>query len=258
MKTLSGRRHESSSKRFLKRIKYDPADLFDGPVLMRMREFVDFGTVKSVLSIGCGNGRFELPLLERFPIIVDFIEPSPIMFEQLGKNLKTSKKGPGKAGVLFNGQFEEFSIEKQYDFIFGIHSFYFMENAVTCAQRAAQLLNSSGHVVIVLHARDGFGRRLICEFDHAGKQGGATAEWLYEQLSESWELSFVESHLPYNDFVEGDGLSAHGKAFVAFYAYRDWRTFVPEEKRRAREIIEKHSDGRIIQEKFRVLHFRNH
>jgi hypothetical protein len=42
MKTLSGLWHESSSKRFLKRIKYDRANLFDGPVLMRMREFVDF------------------------------------------------------------------------------------------------------------------------------------------------------------------------------------------------------------------------
>jgi SAM-dependent methyltransferase len=257
MKTLSGLWQESSSKRFLKRIKYDPADLFDGPVLMRMREFVDFGSVRSVLSIGCGNGRFELPLLQRFPITVDFVEPSPFMFEQLSKNLSASK-GPGKAGILFKGLFEEFSIEKQYDFIFGIHSFYFMENAVTCARRAAQLLNSNGHLAIVLHAIDGFGRRLICEFDHAGIQGGATAEWLYEQLSNSWELSFVESHLPYNDFVEADGLSAHGQAFVEFYAYRDWRTFVPAEKRRAREIIDEHSDGGIIREKFGVLHLRNH
>jgi hypothetical protein len=174
----------------------------------------------------------------------------------LGKSLNASK-GPGKAGVLFNGLFEEFSIEKRYDFIFGIHSFYFMENAVTCARRAAQLLDSSGHLAIVLHAIGGFGRRLIREFDHAGIQGGATAEWLYEQLSDSWELSFIESHLPYNEFVEGDGLSAYGQAFVAFYAYRDWRTFVPAEKRRAREIIEEHSDGGIIREKFGVLHFRN-
>jgi len=137
MKTLSGLWHESSSKRFLKRIKYDQANLFDGPVLMRMREFVDFDTVGSVLSIGCGNGRFELPLLERFPITVDFIEPSPFMFELLGKNLNANK-GPGKAGVLFNGLFEEFSIEKQYDCIFGIHSFYFMENGChLCAKSSA-------------------------------------------------------------------------------------------------------------------------
>jgi SAM-dependent methyltransferase len=256
MKMLSGLWHESSSKRFLKRIEYEPANLFDGSVLMRMREFVNFGTIKNVLSIGCGNGRFELPLLERFPITVDFIEPSPSMFEELSNNLRTGK-GPGKAGVLFNGRFEEFTTEKRYDFIFGIHSFYFMENAVICAQRAAQLLNSSGHLAIVLHATDGFGRRLICEFDHAGVQGGATAEWLYEQLSDSWELSFIESHLPYNDFVEGDCLTARGRAFVAFYAYRDWRTFVPAEKQRARKIIEEHSDGRIIREKFGVLHFGN-
>jgi SAM-dependent methyltransferase len=256
MKTLSGLWHESSSKRFLNRIKYDPADLFDGPVLKRMRELVDFDALRSVLSIGCGNGRFELPLLKRFPITVDFIEPSAFMFEQLGKNLNISE-GPGRAEVLFNGPFEEFSTKKRYDLIFGIHSFYFMDNAVTCAQRAVQLLNSSGHLAIVLHARDGFGRRLIREFDHAGIQGGATAEWLYEQLSDSWELSHIESHLPYNGFIEGDGLSAHGEAFVSFYAYRDWRTFVPAEKRRAREIIEERSDGGIIREKFGVLHFRN-
>jgi SAM-dependent methyltransferase len=91
MKTLSGLWYESSSKRFFKRIKYDPADLFDGPVLVRMREFVDFGAVRNVLSIGCGNGRFELPLLQRFPITVDFIEPSPFMFEQLSKNLSASR-----------------------------------------------------------------------------------------------------------------------------------------------------------------------
>jgi hypothetical protein len=81
MNTLSGLWHESSSKRFLQRISYEQVDLFDGPVLMRMREFVDFGAIKSALSIGCGNGRFELPLLERFPITVDFVEPSPIMFQ---------------------------------------------------------------------------------------------------------------------------------------------------------------------------------
>jgi hypothetical protein len=159
--------------------------------------------------------------------------------------------------LLFNVHFEQFVIEKRYDFIFGIHSFYFMDNAIICAQRATQLLNSMGHLAIVLHASDGFGRRLICEFDHVGRQGGATAEWLHEKLSGSWELSFIESHLPYNDFVEGDGLTARGQAFVAFYAYRDWRTFVPAEKRRAREIMEEHSDGRIIREKFGVLHFRN-
>jgi SAM-dependent methyltransferase len=256
MRTFSGLWHESSSKRFLKRIKYEPADLLSGPVLMRMREFVDLNNVENVLSIGCGNGRFELPLLERFQIIVDFIEPSPSMFEQLSRNLETHKE-TGKAGVFFNGRFEEFLTEKQYDFIFGIHSFYFMENAVICAQRAAQLLNSNGHLAIVLHATDGFGRRLICEFDHAGIQGGATAEWLHGQLSDSWELSFIESNLPYNDFVEGDGFTARGQAFVAFYAYRDWTTFVPEEKRRARQIFEEHSDGRVIREKFGILHFRN-
>jgi hypothetical protein len=76
-------------------------------------------------------------------------------------------------------------------------------------------------------------------------------------LSKAIYLIFIESHLPYNEFVEGDGLSAYGQAFVAFYAYRDWRTFVPAEKPRAREIIEEHSDGGIIREKFGVLHFRN-
>jgi hypothetical protein len=59
------------------------------------------------------------------------------------------------------------------------------------------------------------------------------------------------------DLLKGS-LSAHGEAFVAFYAYRDWTTFVPAEKRRAREIIEEHSDGGIIREKFGVLHLRNH
>jgi SAM-dependent methyltransferase len=225
-------------------------------VLTRIREFVDFAAIKIVLSIGCGNGRFELPLLERFPITVDLIEPSPFMFEELDKTLSASK-GPGKPGILFNGSFQEFSSEKRYDCIFGIHSFYFMDNAVACAQRAAQLLKSSGHLAIVLHAMNGFGRRLICEFDHAGIQGGATAEWLHKQLSGSWKLSFIESDLSYNDFVEGDGLSSHGQAYVAFYAYRDWKTFTPAERQRARKIIEEHSDGGIIRERFGVLYFRN-
>jgi SAM-dependent methyltransferase len=256
MKMLSGLWHESSSERFLQRIKYEPGDLFDGPVLTRLREFIDPDTVQSALSIGCGNGRFETPLLERFPMTVDFIEPSPFMYEQLEDTLQ-ARKGPGKAGLLFNGSFEEFSAEKKYDLIFGIHSFYFMRDPVACAKNAAQLLNSNGHLAIVLHAADGFGRRLICEFDHAGIQGGATAEWLHDQLPDSWELSFIESHLPYNNFVEGNALTAHGKAFAAFYAYRDWITFSLSEKQRAWKLFEEHSDGRVIRERFGILHFCN-
>jgi SAM-dependent methyltransferase len=236
--------------------RYVPAALFDSPILMRLRELVDFESVKSALSIGCGNGRFELPLLDHFSMTIDLLEPSPIMFAQLNKNLEKCK-GPGKWGLVFNSPFEEFSTGKKYDLVFGIHSFYFMKNAVEGVRKALHLLSSGGHLAIVLHARDGFGHRLICEFDHAGIQGGATAEWLHEQLDVPCEISFIESHLPYKEFVEKGGLSARGEAVAAFYAYRDWRTFTPAEKRLAREVIEQHSEGQISWEKFGVLHFRN-
>jgi SAM-dependent methyltransferase len=151
---------------------------------------------------------------------------------------------------------KNFQSKKKYDLIISIHSFYFMKNAVKSSQKALRFLKSGGHLAIVLHAKDGFGRRLIREFDHAGIQGGATAEWLHEQLGSSCDISFVESNLPYKEFVDGDGLSARGRAYVAFYAYRNWTTFSPAERQRAREVIEECSDGKIIREKFGMLHLR--
>src|SRR5215510_9062929 len=118
----SGQWLESSSERFSNFIQFAPQDLFNSPGLEFLRTKVDFGSVQKMLSIGCGNGRYELPLMCHYPLSVDLIEPSRIMHQQLIRNLE-NHKGPGTAGLIHHGPFESFTTNAKYDLIWACHSF---------------------------------------------------------------------------------------------------------------------------------------
>jgi SAM-dependent methyltransferase len=257
----SGQWSEDSSERFTSFSQYLSGDISKSPSAKLLRKTVDLHNVKTMLSIGCGNGRRELALMSEFPVTADFIEPSALMRAQLINNLH-KHRGPGKPGQIFCGTFEEFAGEKietsetRYDFVYAVHSFYFLRDPIEGVQQALKFLKPGGHLVIVLHMEGGFGRRFIEEFDHAGTQGGMTAEWLHQQIEITCEMSIIETLLPYQDFVEGDGLSPMGKTYVAFFAFRDWKTFSSSEVRRARQIVDQFSDGKMIREKFGQLHIR--
>src|SRR5436190_1059726 len=98
------------------------ADLFELPTLKRLRSIVDLSRVRSMLSIGCGDGQFESSIMKHYPIATDFVEPSSFLHGKLTQTL-AGHRGPGLIGRVFNGRFEDFATEARYDLIMAIHSF---------------------------------------------------------------------------------------------------------------------------------------
>jgi SAM-dependent methyltransferase len=247
---------ETTSGRFTNVIKGLSNDLFDSPSLQRLRKIVDLNKAKKMLSVGSGNGRFELALMNHFPMLADFIEPSAIMHAQLMKNIE-KHRGPGKAGQVFHGPFEKFTGTTKYDLVYAVHSFYFLKDPVEGVRKALRLLNPGGDLAIILHLKEGFGFRLIKEFDHNRLQGGLSAEWLSKNAGIPCETSIIEMSLPADEFVIGKELTLKGEMYAAFYANRDWQTFLPAEKLRARQIFADFTEGPLIKERQGVLHFKS-
>lgn len=252
---MAGQWMESSSQRFSNVIQFAPKDLFNGPGLKMLRETINLNEVESMLSIGSGNGRFDLALMAHYPMTVDFIEPSPVMHAQLVENLD-AHKGPGKVGRVFHGPFEAFSTETRYDLVFAVHSFYFMKDPIEATFRSLSLLNSGGQLVIILHMSDSFGVRFAKEFSPSAIHGGLTADSLQSQLGSNCSLSVIEGSIPYDEFIQGDSLSPRGQLGAAFYAQREWDSFSPAEKKRAREFVDQCADGQVLRERYGLLHMR--
>lgn len=255
---MPGQWLEATSKRFSRLIQSAPKDLFNSLTLKKLRETVNLNTIETMLGIGSGNGRFELALMEHYPITVDFIEPSPLLQIQLIENLK-KHHGPGKVGRVFYGSFEEFisdTSSSKYDLIFAVFSFYFLRDPKEAAFHARKMLNPQGHLVIVLHMSDSFGSRLASEFSHPSIHGGVTADWLQTQLGATCELSTIESSIPYAGFVAGDSLTHKGKLVVTFFAQRDWDAFSSAEKKRVRHFVDQLAVRRELKERLGLLHMR--
>jgi SAM-dependent methyltransferase len=207
-----------------------------------------------MLSIGSGNGRYDIPLMEHLAMAVDFIEPSAVLRQQLIQNLERHN-GPGRAGVVFGGPFEQFSAGKKYDLIFASHSFYFVKDPVESVRAARKLLKPGGHLVIVLAMSHNLGitlSRALGNYMH----GEVTADWLQKQIDIPSELKVIDSVMPYEMSVGGDELTPRAQVITQFYANKNWADLTPEERQRARDVIDSFSDGRTVRDKTGFLIIR--
>jgi SAM-dependent methyltransferase len=247
---------ESTSERFANAIRHSgPQDFSTSPSLRMLRDTVNLEKVKSALSIGSGNGRFEIALMNHYSIVFDFIEPSPIMHTQLVENLR-SHGGPGSAGTVFSVPFEKFSTESRYDLVYASHSFYFLKDPVVGFEQAFRLLKPDGDLVIIMHKSDSFGFHISEKFSAAPLQNGFTADWLQKQINTPSRLEVIEIPLPYEQFFECGDLSPRGRASVEFYAQRDWDSFSAQEKQQAREFFATTFAGGFSKEIYGLLHVR--
>ena len=82
--------------------------------------------------------------------------------------------------------------------------------------------------MIILHLKEGFGFRLIKEFDHNRLQGGLSAEWLSKNAGIPCETSIIEMSLPADEFVIGKELTLKGEMYAAFYRMETGKLFCPQ------------------------------
>ncbi len=96
----------------------------------------------SVLEIGPGPGTWTEFLVAHFEV-VHALDISSTMIEQAKQNPKLSE-------VEFtNANFADFETTKTYDAIFSVRSFEYFDDKEAFIQKASQLLNPNGHLVIL-------------------------------------------------------------------------------------------------------------
>jgi SAM-dependent methyltransferase len=251
---LDGQWQDTNSELFRSLIQFSPDDLFESPAIRVLRNHIDFSSVKNMLSVGSGNGRYDLSLMKRYSMTVDFIEPSPKM--GLTENLSRNR-GPGLAGLVHDGTFETFATDIKYDFIHSIHSFYFIKAPAKSVRKALNLLKPNGQLAIILRLDDSLGTLMMKEFDRECFAGDLTAESLVNMIEAPCDFSIFLAPRPCSELFEGTGLSDAGKALVSFYANREWSALSKAETRRAFDLAEKYSDGQTVNEKFGLLLIRN-
>lgn len=131
---------------------------------------------------------------------------------------------------FFVGKLEELDISLKFDFIFGIASFYMMENAIQNVRRCFDLLNENGKILIFDYRRTSTLQLLKDKNIYVPKQF-----WNRKQLMEMLRLQGFRdcrdiSHIASDyHFVEPESLLGSCADYLSLFARRVLATIKPSQ-----------------------------
>lgn len=96
--------------------------------------------VRTILDVGCGTGSTAAKLVSR-GYSVDCLSPNPHLNQLVRERL-------GDQVGIFEGRFEDYSTTSRYDLILFSESLLFVHPLRLAFEKASQLLNPGGHVLI--------------------------------------------------------------------------------------------------------------
>ncbi len=113
----------------------------------------------SVLSVGAGNGHFDLRAInilrsKLFSVDYDVIEPNPILLGQFLGNFKAGQH----INVSLKARcclFEEYATSRKYDLILFGNCLSHIQNRQLALAKALSMLNEEGQVVLITSTRAG-------------------------------------------------------------------------------------------------------
>ncbi len=108
----------------------------------------------SVLSVGCGNGMLDCPLIDRLSSSVSdlaytAVEPNPVACQRFLEAFAQTSH-PQVSLRLQQATVEEFSPEGDFDFIHVVHSLYYFPEPAQTLFRLTRLLAPEGLLVVAL------------------------------------------------------------------------------------------------------------
>lgn len=101
----------------------------------------------SILSVGAGNGDFDIQFARRITnlyksTIYSVIEPNQVLIEQFKQKTDT------ESFTFYNEKYENFKPRGKFDLILIVHSLYYFVDPLNVIQLSLDLLEEGGHLVI--------------------------------------------------------------------------------------------------------------
>lgn len=192
-----------------------------------------------VLSVGCGCGMLDAPLLAHLGDRADSftgVDPNAVALDQCRRALES-------AGTPVEGRFEctrleDFGRDRQYDLIYCSHVFYYTDAPAVLLDAMRALRRDTGTLVIA-HAPKGH-LNALAQAVWPGQSEGIYAPTLRRLLSRNGGMAPVErqidAHLPRALF---DDATPQGTLLLEFLIQAQWAPLSAEVKTRVADYLDR-------------------
>lgn len=197
--------------------------------------------VRSVLSIGAGEGQLEAQLARDSGVHLGYIDRAESVLQAFNRLAQESRI----EHLIIErhlGSFESYRAEREYDLVIAIHSWYSIWDNQQMLQKALDLVSAGGRLLISLTSQE----------DHFKQQVWQDPLWA-EALS-AWAQSEGLAHeffthtisLPLDGFFCNGELTEEVRTYVGFLNRVEWGDLPRSTRYRARDfLIDRQSGGTI-------------
>jgi cyclopropane fatty-acyl-phospholipid synthase-like methyltransferase len=196
--------------------------------------------VRSVLTIGGGQGIMEASLLRKAPNAgICYLDPSEEQCAAFRKNMKNEGL-ESRVKVISQSTFQEFTTEQTFDRILSLFSWFYIGVEERWLTKLMDLLNPGGTALIMLPNE----ASIETEFYKALSPDSRMALVGEDIVKALNDLKFEVSQETYikwlsrEDLYDGEQLSDGSRAFAAFAAERPFDSFNPGEKEKIVTLLE--------------------
>jgi hypothetical protein len=204
-----------------------------------------FSGVKSILSIGAGEGVLEVRAAVEHRTLLGYVDPSTPFYESFLQ--KVAAAGIEKQLVeAYNAQFQTCELKHTYDLVISSHSWYAFGLDRQMLEKALSAVAAGGHLFITILSDKSITYDLgvlLRNFDEEHLTAERLSQWA---LSEGFAHRYVmnEKRVPWSVFCTPDGeLTQSGQDFSAFLMTTPWAEIPDKIRDAAVELFAKHRQG---------------
>ncbi len=222
-----------------------------------LQEHKLLSNVRTVLSIGAGEGDLEIRLMKDLGIDVEHLDPTPAYCETYRRKLIDNKLEDHSLGIHCV-RFEEYAADRKFDFVFALHCWYAIGFNESAIQKAMDCRGAKGITVICLASEVSFDV-LLGDVVHEPGEKYFTAEGLSRWLIEKgYQHQFLMSHHPisFNRLVLNGDFTADGRAMFEFLSRTPFDEITDIQKENGLTLLQNFSRDGVLNKQAGCLIFQ--
>jgi SAM-dependent methyltransferase len=249
--------------------KLKDGDLFESRIRQVEEEDAEFyysffekrGLLENVTSwfgLGAGAGALELIVTSNLNVEIGFLDPSENLVSLFNKRINSAALNH-RVREIHCDYFQDIKLEKSYDLIVSLHSWYYIGLNADLLQKALDGLMPQGKLIIIVIHPDSFIADFIREYrTNQNSENPITSD----QIS-NWANSLGFKHKYLEEihqvtkerYINNNQLTLNGKNFVSYTSRMDWNSITPDIQKEIFSFLEKNIVNDCFQFKFGLLIF---
>lgn len=197
---------------------------------------------KKYLDIGGGTGTRTINIIRNLKCEqTDFLEPSKKSAERFSEKARDS--GIDNFSVI-NSRFEYFNLQRKYDFITSIHSWYYIE--LSALWKLVNILDKNGRAFIFIDSKEDtiYQIQEICQREILNIETNAFEDLTkqIDTLSAEYEIHEINENI--SGLLENGNLTNKTKTIISFLSYRGWSQIPEKTRRKIIKLLKKIGEGK--------------